>query len=160
MRTNKNTETVFLDILDTEEKIGKLNKFLKAADFMDPSQNKYQDLIDLIMPKLEELVALEEIILQTRAWKNLQVNEIKIISTREYIYARAPFYRKDKSAKEIRTLVGKESDWLNEKHPTIENLTRDTDFMSIAFNALSKAMDVAIINNVRKYENKFLKQTA
>lgn len=158
MKSNKHIDTAFLDILDTDEKIGKLNKFLKAADFMDPNQNKYQDLVDFIQPKIEELAVLEEIILQTRAWKNLQVQDIKLLSMREYIYARAPFYRRDRSAKEMRVLVGKQEDWLNKEYPTIEDLYYNESFLAICRNALSRQMELVIHDNADVYKTKFKTQ--
>lgn len=161
MRTNKNTETVFLDVLDTQDKIGKLSKFLKGSNFMDPNENKYKDIIDEISDKLEEAACLEEIILQTRAWKNLKMDDIKITANitkkTEYLYARVPFYRSDKSAKEIRVLIGRSSDWLSNTHPSVEDLHKDLGFLTVAHNSLSRAMELTIHNNVDKYKTKFQK---
>ena len=159
-KMNKHTDPVFIDILDTEGKIGKLNKFLRAANFMDPNQNKYQDLLNIIMKKIQELAVLEEIILQTRAWENLRPEDIKLLSMRGYIYARAPFFRKDMSGKEIRVLVGKETDWLNKKYPTVNDLYNYPEFLAICRNGLSRAMEMIIYENVDMYEINFKTQKA
>ena len=157
MKTNKYTETVFLGLLDTEELIGKLTQFINAGDNDDPNQQKYNEIVSNIKKDIKELSTLEEIILQVRAWKNLKNEDIKITITREYIYVRAPFYRSDKVAKEIRAIVGKIEDWPLAT-VSVENMYDDTTFMSIAKNALARQMHMVILENLEKYSINYKRQ--
>ena len=75
--------------------------------------------------------------------------EIKLSLVRnEYIYARTPFYRKDKKAKDVRVIVDK-----IEFHPevgtNIEILIGNEDFMARAKEKLTSAMDSEIKENIR-----------
>lgn len=165
MRTNDFTEAAIQDLLGTDNKVGKLHKFIVTGNGLDPNQEKFIEIINEIMPSLKELGALEEIILQTRAWSNLKKEDIKLTVSREqYLYARAPFYRKNNAAKEIRVLVGKIDDWmfiLNEKDPTnIDALYNDDTFMTIAFNGLNRAMEIATHETADRYKRKFEKEKA
>jgi hypothetical protein len=90
---------------------------------------------------------LEEIIMQMRIKENL--DDIKLSLVREYIYARTPFYRKDKKAKDVRVIVNKV-----EFHPEvgtsgIEILFGNEDFMARAKEKLVQAMDTEIRENIR-----------
>lgn len=155
MRINKNTEIVFLDLLSTEEKIGKLDKFIAGGDKDDPNLQKYLETIEKIKSKLQHLGDLEEIILQTKAWKNLSNKDIKITENNGYIYVRAPFYRTNKKAKEIRAILGKKENWLepiNSKNP--DDLYKHQPFMNEAYIKLRDAMSTVIHENAEKLKTK------
>lgn len=159
MRTNKNTDIVFLGLLDTEERLGTLTKFINAGDKEDPNLQKYIEITENLKSELKILGDLEEIILQTKAMKGLDTTEIKITTNitgnTEYVYARVPFYRKDKTAKEIRVLVGKTKDWLSiiGSH-NVEDLYQFEPFMSVAYNGLYNAMSNVIFENLDKFKTK------
>lgn len=91
---------------------------------------------------MEKLALLEEIIMQLRSKENL--DDIKFSLVREYIYARCPFYRRNKTAKEIRVIVDNIEFW--EKY--IDNLNDNKDIMNKAKTKLVKAMEKEIEENI------------
>lgn len=158
MRTNKNTEIVFLDILSSEDKIGKLDRFIADSDKDDPNMQKYLEIFTSIRHKINQLGDLEEIILQSKAWKNLTAEDVKITVNNDYIYVRAPFYRVNKKAKEIRAILGKTEDSLNlinSKDP--EKLYESKEFMENACDKLKDAMLKVIHENADKLKNTYQK---
>jgi hypothetical protein len=69
------------------------------------------------------------------------------IVRKEYIYARAPFYRMESSTKDLRVIVGKiefDGDDLN-------RLSKDMKFMEKAQRKLTVAMDKVISENKIKF---------
>lgn len=158
MRTNKHTDIVFQDILTNNVRIGKLDKFLSAGSPTDIYMEKYQELINKNMKTLVELSDLEEIILQMRAWDNLGRDDMKVTVANDYIYVRATFYRADKVAKEIRTIVGKIEEWNINDINDINNILDNPEFITQAITKLAEAMlDVIHINNdayAEKYKTK------
>jgi hypothetical protein len=96
----------------------------------------------------ETLAKLEEIIMQLRS-KETIMDELKLSLVREYIYARALFYREGKGTKDIRVIVGK-TDVHGED---IELLGNTVEFMELAKGKLLNAMDLEIKENVRILKN-------
>ncbi len=64
-----------------------------------------KDIVKEIGGDYTKLASLEEIIIQMRIREDL--SDIKLTQVREYIYARTPFYRKDKKSKDVRVIVDK-----------------------------------------------------
>lgn len=151
-RVNKTIEGVFTNIVGTSSEISTYNQFINQGEDLNISK-ELQDLTDTYVKLVnehkntfEQLASLEEIIMQMRIKENL--DDIKLSLVREYIYARTPFYRKDKKAKDVRVIVDK-----IEFHPevgtNIEILIGNEDFMARAKEKLVTAMDTEIKENVR-----------
>lgn len=151
-RVNKTIEGVFTNIVGTSSEISTYNQFINQGEDLNISK-ELQDLTDTYVKLVndhkntfEQLASLEEIIMQMRIKENL--DDIKLSLVREYIYARTPFYRKDKKAKDVRVIVDK-----IEFHPevgtNIEILIGNEDFMERAKEKLVTAMDTEIKENVR-----------
>lgn len=152
-RVNKTIEGVFTNIVGTSSEISTYNQFINQGEDLNISK-ELQDLTDTYVKLVnehkntfEQLASLEEIIMQMRIKENL--DDIKLSLVREYIYARTPFYRKDKKAKDVRVIVNKV-----EFHPEvdtsgIEILFGNEEFMSRAKEKLVQAMDSEIKENIR-----------
>ena len=151
-RVNKTIEGVFTNIVGTSSEISTYNQFINQGEDLNVSK-ELQDLTDTYVKLVndhkntfEQLASLEEIIMQMRIKENL--DDIKLSLVREYIYARTPFYRKDKKAKDVRVIVDK-----IEFHPEVgtntEILIGNEDFMARAKEKLTSAMDSEIKENIR-----------
>ena len=150
-RINKTIEGVFIDIVGNSSKLSGYDQFLNQGND-NPSRelnkltNDYKSLIVGHKEIFEQLAALEEVIMQLRIRENL--DDIKLSQVREYVYARTPFYRKDKVAKDVRVIVDK-----MEFHPegdgNIDILLGKKDFMDKAKYKLAQAMDNEIEENIR-----------
>jgi hypothetical protein len=151
-RVNKTIEGVFTNIVGTSSEISTYNQFINQGEDLNISK-ELQDLTDTYVKLVndhkntfEQLASLEEIIMQMRIKENL--DDIKLSLVREYIYARTPFYRKDKKAKDVRVIVDK-----IEFHPevgtNIEILIGNEEFMTRAKEKLTSAMDSEIKENIR-----------
>ena len=151
-RVNKTIEGVFTNIVGTSSEISTYNQFINQGEDLNISK-ELQDLTDTYVKLVndhkntfEQLASLEEIIMQMRIKENL--DDIKLSLVREYIYARTPFYRKDKKAKDVRVIVDK-----IEFHPevgtNIEILIGNEEFMARAKEKLTSAMDSEIKENIR-----------
>jgi hypothetical protein len=150
-RINKTIEGVFIDIVGNSSKLSGYDQFLNQGND-NPSRelnkltNDYKSLIVGHKEIFEQLAALEEVIMQLRIRENL--DDIKLSQVREYVYARTPFYRKDKVAKDVRVIVDK-----MEFHPegdgNIDILLGKKDFMEKAKYKVAQAMDNEIEENIR-----------
>jgi hypothetical protein len=150
-RINKTIEGVFIDIVGNSSKLSGYDQFLNQGND-NPSRelnkltNDYKSLIVGHKEIFEQLASLEEVIMQLRIRENL--DDIKLSQVREYVYARTPFYRKDKVAKDVRVIVDK-----MEFHPegdgNIDILLGKKDFMEKAKYKLAQAMDNEIEENIR-----------
>ena len=150
-RINKTIEGVFVDIVGNSSKLSGYEQFLNQGT-STPSRelskltSDYKSLITNHKEVFEQLAALEEVIMQLRIRENL--DDIKLSLVREYIYARTPFYRKDKKAKDVRVIVDK-----IEFHPqvgtNIEILFGNEEFMARAKEKLVQSMDSEIKENIR-----------
>lgn len=83
-----------------------------AHDFVEniltDDANKYLETVKAIRTNLELLEKLEERILQKKCIDTLDDSKIKLsILRNSYVYARYPFYRKNKKSKDIRVIVSK-----------------------------------------------------
>lgn len=145
-RVNKATEGVFVDIVGDKKTISSYDLFLQnegtITKQMKPFVDQYKSIIAKTKVEMEKLALLEEIIMQLRSKENL--DDIKFSLVREYIYARCPFYRRNKTAKEIRVIVDNIEFW--EKY--IDNLNDNKDIMNKAKTKLVKAMEKEIEENI------------
>ena len=116
--------------------------------------NVYKGMVTKNKSTFEQLAALEEIIMQMRIRENLE--DIKLSQVREYIYARTPFYRKDKKSKDVRVIV-KKIEFHPEADGNLEILFGNEEFMERAKTKLIQAMDAEIEENIRVFKSTFRK---
>lgn len=142
---------VFSEIEGTLLKTSGYDVFLNSGPAeVSPDLDKLTTLYRTIATKWKTqfttVANLEELILQMRCKEN--INDIKLsIVRKEYIYARAPFYRMESSTKDLRVIVGKiefDGDDLN-------RLAKDMKFMEKAQRKLTVAMDKVISENKIKF---------
>ena len=152
-RVNKKTEGVFVDIVGSDKEISSYDAFLnlktggvKPSKELTQFVNEYKNLVNKHKDDFEKLGKLEEIIMQIRSKESL--DDIKLSLVREYIYARCPFYRKDKTSKDIRVLVDNVEFW----SPDMDELSKNEKFMDKAKSMLMKAMELEIHDNVQVYK--------
>lgn len=149
-RFNKLTEGVFTEVVRTNSQISKVDVFLNCGNQIDSSNRlmsyteKYRKYTTQLTLKMEYLSKIEKVILQLRALETL--DDIKISILREYIYVRVPFYRTDKSAKDIRVLVGN-TEFYGEN---VENLFGSEEFMEKAKEKLTRAMESDIQDTIKE----------
>jgi hypothetical protein len=150
-RINKTIEGVFVDIVGNSSKLSGYNQFLNQGT-NTPSRelskltSNYKSLITKHKEVFEQLASLEEVIMQLRIRENL--HDIKLSQVREYIYARTPFYRKDKVSKDIRVIVDN-MEFHPEGEENLDNLLGNEDFVDKARYKLAQAMDNEIEENIR-----------
>jgi hypothetical protein len=154
-RENKLTEGVFTGIVGTRERISSYDLFLETMTKKNSPElakwsKKYRDHINKNKVRFQNLAKLEEVIMQLRSKETLLEN-IKLSLVREYIYARALFYREGKGTKDIRVIVDKTDIYGDD----LNGLLKNKEFMSKAVNKLQVAMDKEIAENVRTIENIF-----
>ena len=144
-KVNKITGGVFAEIVGED---GNAYDIFMSGDNnseLNPFLDKYREIITRNKTEFEKMSRLEEIIMQIRAKQNL--NDIKLSLVREYIYARAPFFRRDKMAKDIRVIVDNVECWSND----MESLSKNSEFMGKAKKKLIKVMEKEIGENMSVY---------
>ena len=157
-RVNKTIEGVFIDIVGSKSELSSYDQFINHGDGKKYSKelaeitSLYKNLITESKLTFKKLASLEEIIIQMRIREDL--SDIKLTQVREYIYARTPFYRKDKKSKDVRVIVDK-----IEFHPEedLEILSGNKEFMIKAKMKLAQAMDLEIEENIRVFKSTFKK---
>lgn len=153
-RVNKTIEGVFVDIVGDAEKVSTYDVFInletkKSNKELKGFVNEYKKVIDANKANFEKLAHLEEIIMQIRSREN--IDDIKLSVVRDYIYARCPFYRKEKSSKDIRIIVDHLDLW-KDRMSEIEN---SPELMERAKIKLTKVMDQEIEENIHNYRAKY-----
>jgi hypothetical protein len=158
-RYNKTIDGVFVDIVGDTDQPSMYHKFVNNGNSItNPSRDlimyttQYKDVINSYNLVFERLAHLEEIIMQLRSVDDIQ--DIKLSVVREYIYARCPFYRKDKTSKDIRVIVDKVEFWPNH---SVDDLINDSDFMEKSKIKLIKAMKIEVEYNLNEY-NKLMEK--
>jgi hypothetical protein len=111
---------------------------------------KYRDHINKNKQKFQNLAKLEEVIMQLKSKESVLEN-IKLSLVREYIYARALFYREGKGTKDIRVIVEK-TDIVGDD---LRLLVKTPSFLEKAKEKLEAAMDKEIEDNIRLIEDIF-----
>lgn len=154
-RVNKSIEGVFTDLVGGPNEISSYEIFLRdqPEDLKSNDLRGYIDNYKKIVTKNKnqffKLAMLEEIIMQMRIKENL--DGIKLTRVREYIYARCPFYRRDKTAKEIRVIVDNAEFWKED----VDQLMYNKEFMTKARTKLTVAMEKEIQQNIQNFKTKF-----
>lgn len=163
-RNNRLIEVVFSNVIGNDERVSQYEKFLttdkalgieETEDIRD-AKALYASIIKNNKTVLDELAKLEESIVQLRCREQV-LKEFKLSKVREYIYARALFFRPGREVKDIRVVVGR-TDVYGED---LQDLMFNGDFMTIARAKLSEAMDYEITENkyyIRNLKTKYGKK--
>lgn len=102
----------------------------------------YKDIYNKISKEIETLSQLEEVMLQKRCMTEDNLNNIKLSVLRDYVYARCPFYRKDKTTKDIRVIVSRiDIIYPDDRNPSLDKLYDDHNFINKAKTKLMEAME-------------------
>jgi len=155
-RVNKLTDGVFTGIVGNASEVSSYDRFINLKEDYATSKEsneflkEYQTVITENKTVFDKLASLEEIIMQLRSRDNV-CEDFKLSIVREYIYARTPFFRRDKGTKDIRVIVG-----LTEFYgEDTRNLMGNKEFVSKAASKLTDAMDVEISANISQYKTIF-----
>lgn len=163
-RNNRLIEVVFSNVIGNDERVSQYEKFLTTDKALNIEETEdirdakalYASIIKNNKTVLDELAKLEESIVQLRCREQV-LKEFKLSKVREYIYARALFFRPGREVKDIRVVVGR-TDVYGED---LQDLMFNGDFMTIARAKLSEAMDYEITENkyyIRNLKTKYGKK--
>ena len=152
-RVNKTIDGVFIDIVGSSEEISSYERFLNNGKNIKGKEVKnitklYEKMVKDNKDRFEKLASLEEIIIQMRIRETM--NDIKLSLVRDYIYARVPFYRKDRKSKDVRVIVDK-VDMYPGSEKDVNILSGNPEFMSRAKRKLIEAIDDEIKQNLTAY---------
>lgn len=153
IKTNRLVHGVFTKIVGDANKSPVYDQFTDNRGNHTSARQKeciteYKDKLTSIKSELEQLVMLEEIIIQMGCIDNTNLSEISLSIFKDYIYARAPFYRRNMSGKDIRIIVGN----INTLGTDLKALKKDTKFMQKTYDLLEKRMNAELIDRLSKYE--------
>jgi hypothetical protein len=149
-RNNRLIEMVFANVVGTEDRVSQYDKFIGTDSVLGIEESKdlkevkslYSKIIAKNKTTLDELAKLEEAIVQLRCRQQV-LSEFKLSKVREYIYARALFYRPGREVKDIRVIAGRTDTYGEDVNDWYNN----GDLMTIAKAKLSEAMDQEIQDN-------------
>jgi len=150
-RNNKVTERVFAHIAETGGRKGSYDKFLtidqemglEVTEPLQQMKQQYAAIANSCSNDIKILAALEEIIVQMRA-KQVIDSELRLSLSRDYIYARSLFYRRDNQINDIRVVIGKTDEYTDQ----LDELIKDTNFRLLCKTKLIEAMDKEITKNI------------
>lgn len=155
-RVNKLTDGVFTGIVGNASEVSTYDRFINLQGELTNSKEsdellrEYQSVITENKVAFDRLASLEEIIMQLRSRDNIG-DDFKLSIVREYIYARTPFFRRDKGTKDIRVIVG-----LTEFYgEDTRKLMGNDEFVSKAVTKLTDAMNQEISINISQYKKIF-----
>lgn len=152
-RVNKLTDGVFTGIVGNASEVSTYDRFINLQrDLTNSGESDgllktYQTLVTENKTVFEQLASLEELVMQLRSRDNIG-DDFKLSIVREYIYARTPFFRRDKGTKDIRVIVG-----LTEFYgENMFNLMGNEEFVGKAISKLTDAMNQEIGANLAQYK--------
>ena len=151
MEKMKSTQGVMINIKED------VNRFI-GEDKDSPIFKLYIDAYNKIKYDIEQMAYLEELILQQKCMGTVPDKiKVKLSFLREYVYARCPFYRKDKETKDIRVIVSR-TDIIDPKNPnpSLDDLYSNESFMTKARTKLFEAMVDEYAKNTKAYYNTYL----
>lgn len=155
-RVNKLTDGVFTGIVGNASEVSTYDRFINLQGDLTNSKEsneflrEYQTVITENKVAFDRLSSLEEIIMQLRSRDSIG-DDFKLSIVREYIYARTPFFRRDKGTKDIRVIVG-----LTEFYgEDTRKLMGNDEFVSKAITKLTDAMNQEISINISQYKKIF-----
>jgi len=151
---NKTTNGVFIDLIGSETQLPSYDVF---TNYENTNKNKklskytkeYKGLITQHKSTIIRMAQLEEIIMQLRSIEELDANNIKLSLVRDYIYARAPFFRLGKVTKDIRIIVDRSEFWSTD----LDSLLTNDAFMNKAKKKLLDAMNEEVSVNINSFES-------
>lgn len=152
-KINKITDRAFADIVKSPIHDDSTTNFLSIdkelgldeCELLKSLKDQYKKLVDDVYEPISVLAHIEEIIIQIRA-KQVIDKDLRLSLSRNYIYARSTFYRRDNQINDIRVLIGKTSDFGDD----LDLLLNDDIFRLICKKKLTEAMNREIKNNVEK----------
>ena len=152
-RVNKWTYGIFTGIVGNSSEVSTYDRFINLQTDLtnsgesDDLLKSYQTLVTENKTVFEHLASLEEMIMQLRSRDNIG-EDFKLSIVREYIYARTPFFRRDKGTKDIRVIVG-----LTEFYgDDMRKLMGNKEFVARAITKLTDAMNQEIGSNLSQYK--------
>jgi hypothetical protein len=155
-RVNKLTDGVFTGIVGNASEVSTYDRFINLQGDLTNSKEsneflrEYQTVITENKVAFDRLSSLEEIIMQLRSRDSIG-DDFKLSIVREYIYARTPFFRRDKGTKDIRVIVG-----LTEFYgEDTRKLMGNDEFVQKATTKLTDAMNQEISINISQYKKIF-----
>jgi hypothetical protein len=155
-RVNKLTDGVFTGIVGNASEVSTYDRFINLQGDLTNSKEsneflrEYQSVITENKVAFDRLSSLEEIIMQLRSRDSIG-DDFKLSIVREYIYARTPFFRRDKGTKDIRVIVG-----LTEFYgEDTRKLMGNDEFVQKATTKLIDAMNQEISINISQYKKIF-----
>jgi hypothetical protein len=155
-RVNKLTDGVFTGIVGNASEVSTYDRFINLQGDLTNSKEsneflrEYQTVITENKVAFDRLSSLEEIIMQLRSRDSIG-DDFKLSIVREYIYARTPFFRRDKGTKDIRVIVG-----LTEFYgEDTRKLMGNDEFVQRATTKLIDAMNQEISINISQYKKIF-----
>jgi hypothetical protein len=155
-RVNKLTDGVFTGIVGNASEVSTYDRFINLQGDLTNSKEsneflrEYQTVITENKVTFDRLSSLEEIIMQLRSRDSIG-DDFKLSIVREYIYARTPFFRRDKGTKDIRVIVG-----LTEFYgEDTRKLMGNDEFVQKATTKLIDAMNQEISINISQYKKIF-----
>lgn len=110
---NDITSGVFVELIGSPNTLSEYDSFIRRNSIENPSNrlqnglNLYSQIVNENKLKFDTLSDLEEFVMQNRFLDELKAgtNEIKLSVVREYIYARALFFRKENKIRDIRVIA-------------------------------------------------------
>jgi hypothetical protein len=155
-RVNKLTDGVFTGIVGNASEVSTYDRFINLQGDLTNSKEsneflrEYQSVITENKVAFDRLSSLEEIIMQLRSRDSIG-DDFKLSIVREYIYARTPFFRRDKGTKDIRVIVG-----LTEFYgEDTRKLMGNDEFVQRSTTKLIDAMNQEISINISQYKKIF-----
>ena len=155
-RVNKLTDGVFTGIVGNASEVSTYDRFINLQGDLTNSKEsneflrEYQTVITENKVAFDRLSSLEEIIMQLRSRDSIG-DDFKLSIVREYIYARTPFFRRDKGTKDIRVIVG-----LTEFYgEDTRKLMGNDEFVQRSTTKLIDAMNQEISINISQYKKIF-----
>lgn len=150
-RNNKVTERVFAHIAETGGRKGAYDMFLaidqemgfEVPEPLKQMKRQYDAIVKSCSDDIKVLAALEEIIVQMRAKKVID-SELRLSLSRNYIYARSLFYRRDNQINDIRVVVGRTEEY----GVDLDILIDDPEFRLLCKTKLIESMDKEIEKNI------------
>jgi len=160
-RSNRLLDMVFGNIIGGSDKPHSYDRFMdtdnvlsiQESDELKYLKHVYESKITTIESDLSFLSDLEELIIQLRC-RELVSKEIKFAITREYIYARSLFYRKNSDIKDIRIITGKTTEYGDD----MDKLYLNQNLVDKSIEKLTKSMDFEIEKSVRKLQILLIEQ--
>lgn len=148
-KIQKITDGVFTSIVETSNRKSSYERFINTVGtengyLLNSLLDQYKEMIYENEDLFNQLSTIEELIIQIKLRENME--EIKLFTLRDYIYARTTFFIKGKDRCEVRSIIDR-----LDNHPdkTIDDLYHDESFMNLVSNKLKSLMDIEIQKNIK-----------